>query len=316
MFKELWQATEPLIGFRRAPWAASCGLLLLTVASSMVRADQSPFAYAVLYEGTGGHNLSITNVTINGNVGVGGTGAVKFSGPGKITGALDFLAANTGQYSNSNGSNVGPASVNYNVSDVTAALNNVNSLSTSLGSQTGTTTTLNGTTSISASNGTLYTHNGVNYRIFNVTTYSEGNGNVVTINGDAAHDTVVLNYAAGGNPQYGGDVTLNGLTGDQVIWNYTGTNNLSLNNNASSYPLPLAFQGDILAPNAAISLTNANLDGRVWGGDSSDMQIVSGTTINAPTPEPASLCLWLGVGAFSVVGYVRSRQRKLRADLR
>ncbi len=33
--------------------------------------------YAVLYEGTGGHNLSITNVGIGGNVGVGGTGAVQ-----------------------------------------------------------------------------------------------------------------------------------------------------------------------------------------------------------------------------------------------
>src|SRR5262249_22642855 len=50
--------------------------------------------YAVLYEGTGGHNLSITNVTVGGNVGVGGTGKVQFSGPGAITGRLDFSAAN------------------------------------------------------------------------------------------------------------------------------------------------------------------------------------------------------------------------------
>jgi len=66
--------------------------------------------YAVLYEGTGGHNLSITNVTINGNVGVGGTGVVQYSGPGTINGRVDFSAANGGQFHNTNGSNVGPVS--------------------------------------------------------------------------------------------------------------------------------------------------------------------------------------------------------------
>jgi hypothetical protein len=53
---------------------------------------------------------------------------------------------------------------------------------------------------------------------------------------------------------------------------------VQLNNNASSYP-NAAFQGIILAPNNAVSIVNANLNGRVFGGDSQDMQIVSGTTI-------------------------------------
>jgi len=78
---------------------------------------------------------------------------------------------------------------------------------------------------------------------------------------------------------------------------------VSLNNNASSFPLPLAFQGIILAPNDVLSLTNANLNGRVFGGDSSDMQIVSGVTINAPAspvspasvPEPSSVVLLLTI---------------------
>ena len=85
--------------------------------------------YTVLYEGTGNNQLSITNDTVDGNIGVGG-GQVQFSGPGTIGGRLDFSAANTGQYHNTNGSNVGPTSVNYNVSAVTTAINAVNSLST------------------------------------------------------------------------------------------------------------------------------------------------------------------------------------------
>jgi hypothetical protein len=45
-----------------------------------------------------------------------------------------------------------------------------------------------------------------------------------------------------------------------------------------------------------MSMTNANLDGRFFGGDSADMQIVSGSTINAliDVPEPSSLAIVLG----------------------
>ncbi len=240
-------------------------------------------SYAVLYEGTGGHNLSISNVTVNGNVGVGGTGAVQFSGPGTIAGRLDFAAANTGQYHNTNGSNVGPTSVNYSVAAVTNALNTVNSLSSSLAGL-GNSLAINGSQTINESAGQLDTVNGVAYRVFNVTSYSETDGQLVTINGDGSGDPVVFNFGFSSNVNLGGDVALTGgLTDDDVLWNFTTTGkNISLNNNASSYPLPLAFHGDILAPNDAISLVNANLDGRVFGGGSFDMQIVSGDTINAP----------------------------------
>jgi len=114
----------------------------------------------------------------------------------------------------------------------------------------------------------------------------------------------------------GGDVAVagSGLTDDQVLWNFTTSGkNVSLNNNASSFPLPLAFHGIILAPNDVINLTNANLDGRVFGGDSSDMQIVSGDTINTPgpfppVPEPASIFL-LGTVLFGTYKLARYRTR-------
>src|SRR5262249_58697569 len=85
--------------------------------------------YGVLYiVASGTHTLQITNVTVGANIGVGksvggtGAGKVSFSGPGTITGRLDFEAANSGQFSNNNGSNVGPPSLNYNVAAVTSAI--------------------------------------------------------------------------------------------------------------------------------------------------------------------------------------------------
>ena len=92
-------------------WTIAFATLLLAVLAvpsaqaSEVAIGVSASQYAVLYEGTGGKNLAISNVTINGNVGVGGTGVVQFSGPGTINGRLDFSAANSGQFKNTNGSN-------------------------------------------------------------------------------------------------------------------------------------------------------------------------------------------------------------------
>ncbi len=295
-------------------WTTVLAALLLTVlAVPSTRANEvaigvSASQYAVLYEGAGGKNLSISNVTINGNVGVGGTGVVQFSGPGTINGRLDFSAANSGQFKNTNGSNVGPSSVNYSVAAVIIALNDVLSLNSSLAGL-GSSLVINGTQTVNESAGQLDTINGVTYRVFNVTSYSSGDGKLLTINGDGSGDPVVFNFAFSSNVNLGGDVTLNGLNDDQVLFNFTSSGkNVSLNNNASSFPT-LAFQGIILAPNDVILLTNANLDGRVFGGDSSDMQIVSGTTIKAPgvVPEPATLTL-LGSGILALGSFLRRRK--------
>jgi len=97
---------------------------------------------------------------------------------------------------------------------------------------------------------------------------------------------------------------LGGLTDDQVLWNFfggsggTGGPTMSLNNNASSFPL-LDWQGVLLDPNGTMSLVNANLDGRVFGGDTHNMQIISNAaidTITAPrlVPEPSTLILFGG----------------------
>jgi uncharacterized repeat protein (TIGR01451 family) len=255
--------------------------------------------YGVLYiVGSGNHNLQITNVTLGANIGVGsavggnGTGNVSFNGPGIISGRLDFAPGQTNQFSNNNSSNVGPASVNTNVAAVKSAISTVTSLNTSLGGLTGTALKINGTQTINESAGTFHTVNGVTYSVFTVTSYSENDGKIFTINGDGSGDPVVLNFGSNtGNINLGGDVALtgNGLNDDKVIWNFTSSNqHIQLNNNASSYP-SLAFHGILLGPNDGFSLVNANLSGRVFGGDNQDMQLVSGLTLHAPVMNTATV---------------------------
>jgi len=288
---------------------------MIAVFAVPVRADEVPIGaasqYAILYEGDGGQNLSITNVTINGNVGVGGSGKVQFNGPGTIKGRLDFSASNSGQFSDTNGSNVGPTSVNYNVAGVTNALNSVNSLNAMLGAEAGTSININlsgsAGLSVNASAGTLDAHGN---RIFDVTGFNTTNGNTITINGDAAGDNVVFNFI-GLNANFNNQVKLVGLNSDQVLFNFVGGMNFSggptlqINDNASASSSNMV-EGIFLNPNGAVSVVNADVQGRVFGGDSHDMQIVSGDTITAPAvvPEPATFAL-IGTG---IVALVRRRK--------
>ena len=247
--------------------------------------------YGILFEGGGGNTLQITNVTVNGNVGVGMTGKVSDGGPSTVNGRVDFSAANTGQFSNGNPGNVTTGGVHYNVAAVTSALNAVNGLNTAL-DLSGTGVNINGSTTINASSGALHTVGGVNYRIFTVTGFNTTNSDLLTINGDLAGDNVVLNFPSSAN--FNNQVALaGGLTADDVLYNFVGGSGLSggptlqINNNASSSSSNLV-QGDFLNPNGSISVTNARVSGRVFGGDTHDFQYVSGTTLTAP-PVPGPL---------------------------
>jgi hypothetical protein len=265
--------------------------------------------YGLLYEGNGGKTLSYNNSNETGNIGIGATGVFQGNGPGTITGLIDFSAANTGQFSNS-GLTLVPSTGNpvYSVADVTGALNTVNSLSQTLGLETGTSTTVSTGGSVTASSGTL---DGNGNRVFTVTSISFPNG-TFTVTG-AASDYVVFNIAGSvGNNGLNGSVALSGgITTDHVLFNYTpSTSNLTNYNTAYTNltggpTMTISTNGAtttgvFLDPTGNFQVNHCNIDGRVIGGDSQNSSFVSGANLTAPVPEPATLAL-LALGGLALL---------------
>jgi hypothetical protein len=315
MWKDARLISSP--NYKSSKWILALGAfgVLLNLATPPARADiilNQAAQYGILFEGGGGNTLQITNVTVNGNVGVGNTGKATDSGPSTINGGLFFSAANTGQFSNNNASNVITGGVHYSVSNVASALNWVNGLNTTLGGELGTSVNINHSTTINASAGVLDANGN---RVFTVTGFNTTNSDVLTIVGDAAHDNVVLNFTSSAN--FNNQVVLKGINSDSVLYNFVGGSNLTggptlqINNNASSNPG--SVQGIFLDPNGAISVTNARVLGRVFGGDSHDYQYVSGSTLSQPlvVPEPSSLALTLSALSLGSFGWLRRARRSL-----
>lgn len=259
--------------------------------------------YAILFEGTGGNTLQVTNTTINGNVGVGNTGQMTDSGPSTINGRIDFSAANTGQFQNNNGGNIITGGVNYNVAGVTNALDFVNSLSQTIFGDAGTSVAINGTTTLNASAGTLFTVNGQSVHVFDASAFTNGGGQTLTINGSAS-DLVAINIGGLGNIQFHGGIAFTGGIGlGNVVFNLgggdyvhnTGAGSMDINNNGGTAGIA---RGIFLDPNGPMDVTNGVVFGHVFGGDSHDFQFVSGANITVP--EPSTLCL-LGLGALGAL---------------
>lgn len=267
--------------------------------------------YALLFEGGGtGNTLNQNQGNINGNIGIGGTGKFAATGPGILTGNINFAAGNTGQYSINNTTLNG--SVNYSDSEVSSALNTVNALSSTLGGEAGTSISvnLNNTQSqtINASSGTL---DGSGNRMFTMTSFQFNNGATLNINGSAS-DYIVINFPVAdvNNPSFGGQITLTGgITSDHLLFNFTGGSNLSGGPSLTINANGAVEDGTFLDPNGVISLNHTTLDGRLFGGDSHDMQVVSGDYVNAPAsvPEPSTvfagalMLLPLGAGAIKMI---------------
>jgi hypothetical protein len=241
--------------------------------------------FAVLYTGGAGQELHLAQGTITGNIGVGNNGTVAADGSGSINGNVDFSASNAGQYSQTPSKTLN-GSVNYDQADVTTDLTDVGDFSTAVNGESGYNLGAIDLSSgqnltINASSGTLDSNGN---RVFDITSFTAASGSTITIVGDTAGNNVILNFETGGSTvTLDGNVVLNGIAADQVFFNVTGGGELKV--------VGSTVDGVFSDTNGQIFVSAATISGHIFGGDSSELQIVSNSNIDARTPEPAALLL-------------------------
>jgi hypothetical protein len=261
------------------------------------------------------NQLNFNNGTITGDIGLGSprqftisngsvNGNIRFSGAGNTTGLTPDPdpGSNPGPFTVSGGGTV-TGGVFVNDPFVTSALNWVNiNLSQTLGGEAGTALTLTSSQTILASSGIL---DGSGNRVFGTTSVNLNNASTLTISGSAS-DYVVINVTDN-NPAFNGKIVLTGgITSDQVLFNmfggdyttHTGGPTLTISPNGQT------TTGIFLDPNGGMQFNNGILNGRFFGGDVQNQQIVSGASIFAPIPEPGTLAL-AGLGISGL--YLRKR---------
>ena len=312
---------------------ATIVMILLASAATPVRAGSvigvDVGNYIVLYEGgSSTAKLSINNFgttgTWIGDIGVAGVGKFAATGPGTLNGNVDFAAANTGQATINNTTING--TVNYNVVGVQAAMSALNMLSSNLGAQVGSGTALTinttSTQTVLASNGFLSGNN----RLFTVSSINTNNGQNLIIKGDGSQN-VVFNVNTLGSAQFHGNILLQDLSGkflgdpgysglfpDQVLFNLHTGATLDINNNGNNAHPNNVIEATFLDPLGSVSMVNTRLDGRIFGGDCSNMQLVSGDTIRLPAlgpaaaPEPSTAILALCGAMPLLLSLVRRRR--------
>jgi len=253
----------------------------------------------------GTHNGDINTAPVNANIGIGAvTGSVNLHNEvvnGKVdcegncaTAVSGGAITGTQPVSRGGASPSGsPASVNSNVAAVGAAIATAGSLSSTYGAESGlgTAVTINGTTTINASSGFL---DGSGARLFTASSFSIGNGHIVTING-LASDYVVIDITGSGSNKLDGALTLTGgITPDQVLINFIGSGG-----NVQGAANGATLQGTFLIPNQGVQLNSLIIEGHLFGGAPGDnFQFVSNSFIEQPptsVPEPSTLLL-LGSG--------------------
>jgi hypothetical protein len=278
--------------------------------------------FAVLSQFSG-NQTNFNNGTITGDVGIGSPhsftisnasllGNVRFSGAANASGFLGGPAPN-----NVSGGGSFTGSIIANDSTVTKAINAMNSLSQTLGGEAGTSTTITSGGSVNASAGKL---DASGNRVFTVSSVNFANG-IFTVNGGAS-DFVVLNIGSSAN-LHGQILLAGGITSDHVLFNmfggdyttHTGGPTLDVNTNG------LATFGIFLDPNGGMSAVNTDIQGRFFGGDTVNQQIVSGANITAPpsmpsVPAPPSLVLaLLGAVCVGFPSWLRRRARTAMAGV-
>ena len=323
----------------RVPALAVLGLLALASPQAQAGFALGDAAnYIILYEGgNSGSQLSINNFGTTGiwigDIGIAGVGRLAATGPGTLNGDINFSAPNTGQASISNTTVNG--TVNYGVAQVQLDMSDLNSLSSLLGAELGTALAIN-----TSSDQTVLTSTGMldagGNRVFTVASVNTGNGENLIIRSDGTQN-VVFNVNTPGDAQFHGNILLQDLAGiaygdagytglspNQVLFNlYAGAalgggDTLSANNNGNNAHPANIIYGTFLDPNGAISFVNTRFVGHIFGGDSVNMQIVSGDTLTLPAipprqtvPEPSTLATALLGLALLGLARVRRTDRRI-----
>ena len=286
--------------------------------------------YGLIFQGGGGNALNInagpalvSGMAVNGNVGIAGTGTFNPSGGSVVlvSGNVDFAGT-----ANSFSSSYVAGSVNSPVPAVQTTMNSLNQLSHDLwfnggASVFGTAINLGNGTTIDASTAGVAV-DALGDKVFNATMTSDlsGGTGIITVNGDGTHK-VVINISTVNNFHANKVILTGGLTPDDVLWNFyggdagslTGGPTMNINSGGGSPShTDYVIQGVFLDPFGDINISDSQIDGRVFGGDSHNAQWVSGAYLQAPSsgvPDGGSSLLLLSMG----LGFTGAAWKKLRA---
>jgi hypothetical protein len=271
--------------------AATIGFTVFGIA---VRADPinlgaaGPGSWAILEIGNG--NVSIANASnagsIVGNVGVAGTGGLSDSGT-PLSGGIDFAGTGGGNLSLSPSSSIvsGPIMTGGSALSTLSAAQNAAVFYSNYYS-TASDTPVN------------FTNSGLNY---GKGTFSLAPG-VYNVNGNFQLNGAVLSLTAGATYIFNisGQMTLQGgslisdATPDDVLYNFTGTQGLSINGGLNQESI---LDGLVLAPDAQVAITPGIVNGEIISGQ--NVQIASGASVDdtpASVPDGGSTALLIGAG--------------------
>jgi hypothetical protein len=153
------------------------------------------------------------------------------------------------------------------------------------------------------SGGTTITGNG-GLNVVDITSVSQTSGNI-TISGNA-NNIFIFNVSNSFTANNGTMILTGGVTANHILWNYTGTGTVTIQNGTTS-----DWYGTLLTVDGNFSLHDRIFDGAVISGG--NITITSNATFNnfafSAVPEPGSLLLGAVVTvACGAVGY-RQRRR-------
>jgi len=264
--------------------------------------------YSVVFFGTNGANLSITyGTTINGSIAVDGVNSSSSTSgkvtlgtagqaPSRVNGNVNFYTSyGTGLYTVA-GAGTTPAAANYSVAQIPADVSTLTSdatyYNTEISKISRNTLVGNSATLTACTNSTSYCYYDSASGISFFKTADAAMGGTITITGNGSSkiviDATANNFSFGANT----NIVLNGVRWDQVVWNFSGSGTVNLNDTSHT------IQGSILAPTEAISMaSNTALYGRILGG-AAGITIGSGARILSPEPAPAitALCGLIALG--------------------